>query len=368
MFCDFFVGKRVLVTGIAGVKGTWMALELLEAGSAVVGVDISQRGETPVFDAAGLRGRVECIQGDITHFETMRDLIATVDCVFHLAAIALVGDANRRPLDTYRVNTLGTATVLEAVRQSTTAKYVVIATTDKVYRPSAGHASVETDALCASSPYPISKACAEYIIADYHRMYLKGDGKHSGIGRSGNVIVGGDLHSSTRTGGAGRLFVDCFESLSFGRPPEVFCPQLSRSYVYGLDVVIGYMALMSRLDRPEVDGQPFNFGPREDEAVRSDALATQICEIWGRGATWRLGPPRPEPFESEMMSSAKSRRLLGWEPAYSLTETLTDTARWYDEWAKIASSSRASRIADVSAELIHKHRLAAEMRGHWWTQ
>jgi len=367
MFNDFFLGKRVLVTGVTGVKGTWLALELLDAGSTVVGVDISQLDGSSAFEAAGLKSATQFVRGDVTDLEIMCELTADVECVFHLAAVSLVGDARRRPLDTYRINTLGTATLLEAVRLSKSTKFVVIATTDKVYRPSPGRAAVESDPLFASGPYPISKACAEHIIADYHRTYLALDGKHVGVGRSGNVIVGGDFHSSQQTGGAGRLFVDCFDALSTGRTPEVFNPQQWRAYVYGLDAIVGYMALMSRLESQEVDGQPFNFGPLENEAVRNDALVAKICEIWGGQSKWNAGSPRAEPFECEMISSAKSRRLLGWEPAYSLNDTLVDTARWYNGWADIRTVGRCNTMTEVNAELIRKHRSAAERRGLWWT-
>jgi len=191
MFGNFFKGKKILVTGVAGVKGSWLALELLEAGGQVVGVDIKPPEPHSNFTVSGLRKNISFVQGDVANLSLMQDLMKDADCVFHLAAIALVGEARRNPLETYRSNVLGTAVVLESIRLSDSAKYAVFVTTDKVYKPKGGEIWVETDPLFASAPYPVSKACSEHIIADYYRNYLRQTGKRLGIGRAGNVLMGG---------------------------------------------------------------------------------------------------------------------------------------------------------------------------------
>ena len=329
MFRDFFKGKRIVVTGVAGVKGSWLALELLEAGSQVVGVDIKSPEPMSNFMAAGLGERITFVQGDVRHLSLMEQLLKGADGVFHLAAVALVVEARRKPLQAYATNTLGAATVLEAIRLSDSVKYAVFVTTDKVYKSKAGELWMETDPLFAAEPYQVSKACAEHIIADYYHTYLRQAGKRVGVGRAGNVIVGGDFYSSRRTGGAGRIFVDCFEALAEKQPPKIFTPHFTRPYTYGLDILTGYMALMSRLDCKSVDGEAFNFGPHEQHGVENGLLAAKICELWGEGIMWECGPARDEPFEKQALSWDKARERLGWQPAYTLHEGLCATVRWY---------------------------------------
>jgi CDP-glucose 4,6-dehydratase len=279
MFDEFFDGRRVLVTGVAGVKGVWLALELLEAGATVIGVDAVSPEPESNYTAAGLGGRIQYVQGDIADLAKIEELAGKVDCVFHLAAVALVGEARANPLAAYRSNTWGTAVVLEAVRRSPSVRYAVFVTTDKVYRPNNGDPWRESDPLGASGPYAVSKSSSEHIIADYYRMYLRPAGKRLGIGRGGNVLIGGDLHSTRRNPGSGRIFVDCYDALIEGKSPEIFQPAYTRPYTYGLDIISGYMTLMSRLESDGVDGEAFNFGPHEPYGVSNGLLATKICEL-----------------------------------------------------------------------------------------
>lgn len=366
MFGGFFKGRTFLVTGAAGVKGSWLALELLEAGARVVGVDIKTPEPDSNFCAAGLRRRIDFVQGDVADLSLMHDLMKGIDGVFHLAAVSLVQEAHRDPLEAYRSNTQGCATVLEAIRRSDTVRYAVFISTDKVYKSKGGEAWVETDPLVATGPYPVSKACAEFIISDYYHQYLGARGQKVGIGRAGNVIVGGDVYSSRRTGGGGRLFVDCFEALMEGRSPVVFQPDFTRPYTYGLDIVAGYMALMSRLDQDGVDGEAFNFGPHERVGVKNADLAAKICALWNPGISWKAGPPREEPFERQSLSWDKARQRLAWRPAFTLDEALRDTYRWYKEWFDRGKKSGEGSLQAFDHDLIGEHRDAARRQGIRW--
>ncbi|MBN1998204.1 GDP-mannose 4,6-dehydratase [candidate division KSB1 bacterium] len=368
MFKDFFKNKRILVTGVAGVKGSWLALELLEAGSHVFGIDVKSPEPDSNFSASGLGEKISFIQGDVTDLRLVRKILKDVDGIFHLAAVALVGEARRNPLETYRTNTYGVATVLEAVRLSGSVKYAVFITTDKVYKSKGGKVWLETDPLFAASPYPVSKACAEHIIADYYREYLRQAGKRIGIGRAGNVIIGGDFYSSAKTGGSGRIFVDCFDALIKKQSPVIFRPKFSRPYIYGLDILSGYMTLMSQLDRDEVNGEAFNFGPYEQHGIENGLLATKICELWGDGVMWQSGPPRDEPFEKQSLSWEKARKLLSWQPAYSIDEALRDTVRWYRAWSELNKSLNFGKMYDLNRSLISEHRQAALRDGVLWAK
>lgn len=366
MHDGFYRGRTFLVTGVAGVKGSWLAELLLRAGSSVIGVDIAPPPPRSNFSASGLYDSIEFVTGDVADLPLMQRLVSRVDGVFHLAAVAIVKVAKECPLETYRSNTMGVVSVLEAVRLANRPVRAVFVTTDKVYRPKQGELWVETDPLVASGPYAISKACAEFIVADYQRTYFQNSPAMIGVARAGNVVIGGDLHSSRSTGGAGRIFVDCFEALAEGRSPELFSPSFTRPYTYGLDILSGYMTLMRHLDRAGVRGEAFNFGPCEQYGVANSMLASKICELWGGDTTWHSGRPREEPFDLQSLSTAKSRSVLGWQPVYTLYESLRDTAAWYRAWAAHSADPAPGCMAEVNTALADTYESSAARMGVRW--
>lgn len=366
MFGDCFRGRRVLVTGITGVKGPWLALSLLAAGARVVGIDRRAPEADSNFLASDLDDRCEFVHGDVNDLTLLERAMEGVDGVFHLAAVSLVGEARRDPLGTYRDNTLGTASVLEAVRRSASVRFVVVVTTDKVYREKPGGVWVESDPLFASEPYPVSKACAEHIAADYHRSYLREQGKRLGLARGGNVLLGGDLQSTRRRPGAGHLHVDCYEALVAGRAPRIFTPRFARPYTHGLDILSGYLCLAARLDEPRVDGEAFNFGPHEMLGTENGDLATRICKSWGAGIAWETGPPRDEPFARQALDWSKARERLAWSPVYDLDETVADLTRWYRAWAERGTRLSKGSLREENDAIVTAHRETARARGLWW--
>jgi CDP-glucose 4,6-dehydratase len=369
LFHDYFAEKRVLVTGVAGVKGTWLALMLQIAGAQVTGLDKRLPALRSNYTASGLGRRIQFVQGDVRDLAAVRSLVAENDCIFHLAAEAIVGETVRNPLETYSSNTLGTATMLEALRVANAPKRAVFITTDKVYRPKPmGELWVESDELGATGPYAVSKACAELVIRDYNSCYFSNTETRIGVARAGNVIVGGDNHSSSNTAGGGRIFVDCYESLAQGKPPEIFRPTFTRPYTYGLDILSGYMTLMSHLDRNDVAGEAFNFGPYEQLGVSNALLATKICDLWGSNTMWKSGAPREEPFEYQSLRTDKSQRQLGWRPAFTLYEALAATTRWYKAWTGLGSDIPEGCLYDLNYSLISEHRAAAVRLGIEWAR
>jgi len=365
MFTNFYEGKRVLITGVLGVKGTWLALALLEAGADVLGVDNRLPEAESNFSLSGLGQRIAFTRGDVADLQLMSTLVDGVDSVFHLAARVLVRETVRNPYEAFRSNTFGVATMLEALRLARSPKRAVFITTDKVYKPKGGEVWIESDPLVASGPYAVSKACAEFIIADYHRTYFMTTGTRIAIARAGNVLVGGDLYSSKRTQGAGRIFVDCFEALAEGRAPEIFCPSFTRPYTYGLDIISGYMTLMSALDSDDVLGQAFNFGPHEQYGVSNALLATKICELWG-GPMWVKGSHREEPFEHQSLSWGKSRNLLHWQPAFTLHEAISAATKWYRAWSRLGGRTEEGCLYQLNQLLLHEHVTAARHLAIEW--
>lgn len=366
MFNDYFQGKHVLVTGVSGAKGTWLALMLLRAGAKVTGLDKRVPPPRSNFAAAALGDRIHFVHGDVRDIHIVSQLVSDSDCVFHLAAEAVVGEALRDPLETYGSNTMGTAVVLEALRRGDPTKRAVFVTTDKVYRPKDGERWVESDPLGATGPYAVSKSCAEWVIQDYLHTYFRGKGPLVGVGRAGNVVIGGDLHSSSSTQGAGRIFVDCFEALAQGLPPKIYRPTFTRPYTYGLDILSGYMSLMSKLDGASIAGEAFNFGPYEQFGVSNALLATKICDLWGTGISWKSEAPREEPFDLQSLNIEKSQRVLAWRPAFTLYEALSAATTWYKAWASLGSHVKAGCLYELNGSLIDQHRAAAARLGIEW--
>lgn len=325
MYNGFYEGKTVLVTGVSGFKGTWLAIALLKAGVRdVIGIDRNRRPGSNFF-MSGLDQVTTFVQGDIQDAELMGRLLTEfrVDTVFHLAAQPIVKIAFENPMDTISSNVMGTAVVLEAVRRSPTVKRCVVATSDKSYGDKGGELYYEDDRLQGSDVYSVSKSAADLITQTWIQNYFKAAGIHAGIVRCGNIIGGGDWSS-------GRIVVDCVEALSEGRPPEIHNPHMVRDYFYVLDAVSGYLSLGAALDQDGVSGEAFNFGPGEHDTGNGD-LATRLCTIWDAGIEWEHTPPAkafPE-IQKQTLSWDKAKNILGWEPVYTLDEALNDTVEWY---------------------------------------
>jgi len=360
MFGGFFEGKRILVTGLTGAKGTWLGWYLLQAGAAqIVGVDTATELEGTCFVASGLAGdeRVQLHAVDVRDQGGLETLLRQEDvsAALHLAAMAIVGECKQSPMQTYSVNALGTASFLEAVWKAPVERAVVV-TTDKVYRDKNGQPWCETDPLVASGPYAVSKACADLISQDYYEMYLRTAGKRLAIARAGNVLVPGDHHE-------GRLFVDVAHALAKGEPPVIMNPAYTRPYTFVGDTVSGYLALLAQCHRDGVDGEAFNFGPRETLGVSNGDIATRMCQLWGSGVSWTRGQPRDEPFEHQSLDCAKAERLLGWKGAYSLEQSLVALVSWYKAQAEGVD---ADDLRSLTVAIARQHYTAAREQGLPW--
>jgi len=356
VFYRYYEGKTVLVTGVAGFKGAWMALFLLRAGAKeVVGLDREYRPRSN-FALSGMDRLITHVHGDIRDEALILRLLTEyrVDTVFHLAAQPIVKTAYHNPMETMSSNIMGTATVLEAVRRSGSVERCVIATSDKAYGDKGGAFYIEDDPLKGRDIYSASKSAADIVTNAWIANYLEPAGIHGGIVRCGNIIGGGDRS-------LGRIVVDCAEALVAGRAPEIHNPAMTRDYFYVLDAVGGYMALCAALDRDGVSGEAFNFGPREHDIKNAD-LATRFCALWGEGASWKHTPP-PEPFPEiprQTLSWEKAADRLGWTPAYSLDETLSDTVEWYRH------EHERTRIADLNTRLLERFVERAAGLGVGW--
>lgn len=359
----WFAGRRVLVTGVTGVKGTWLAMALARAGADVVGLDTVAPTPVSHYALARVGDRTRFVHGDVCDVALVQSLVDECDAVMHLAAVSLVGESRANPLETYRTNAFGTAVVLEALRRSERCDRALLVTTDKVYRNNGGVPWVEDDPLFATDPYPVSKACAEEIIRDYVHTYLDGAGKHVVTARAGNVLLGGDPYSSAVLDGRGHLHVDCFEALLEGRAPQIFNPAFTRPYTYGLDIIRGYTTALVAAERAGVRGEAFNFGACEVLGVENGVVATKICEAWGGPIRWEHASGRFEPFERQSLDWSKAAAVLGWRPAYTIDHTVRDLAEWYRTWGERRVDGAPFTMDDVDDALFARYDAAVASTG-----
>jgi CDP-glucose 4,6-dehydratase len=357
MYHGYYEGKTVLITGITGFKGTWLAIALLKAGAkAVIGLDKARRPKSN-FLMSGLDQVTTFVQGDVRDSALMLNLLTEyqVDVVFHLAAQPIVKIAYQDPLETIESNIIGTTVVLEAIRHAPTVSRCVVATSDKAYGDKGGALYYEDDQLKGRDVYSVSKSAADLITQAWIANYFNEAGVHCGIVRCGNIIGGGDWST-------GRIVIDCVEAFYEKRSPDIHNPQMVRDYFYVLDAVSGYLSLGAALDQEEVSGGAFNFGPTEHD-IGNDDLATRLCTLWGQGITWTHTPPDeifPE-IHKQTLSWDKANKLLGWSPVYTLDEALQDTVAWYKGWQE-------EPLDELNLRLLDQYDTLAEERRMNWTK
>ena len=349
MFSPFqcFTGKRVLVTGHTGFKGSWLSEWLLMLGARVVGFSLPPPTSPALFDQLGLEDRLEHHIGDIRDGETLRRVVsdAQPDYIFHLAAQPLVRLSYKEPVETYATNVMGTVHLLEAVRASGRGAVVICITTDKCYENREWlHAYCEEDALGGYDPYSSSKAAAEIAIAAYRRSFFNPEkitAPESFVAlasaRAGNVVGGGDWALD-------RIVPDCMRALSCGKPITVRNPHATRPWQHVLEPLGGYLTLAAQLDAalksPVSDSScsrlaqlcsPFNFGP----TLSSNRPVRELVEelLVHFPGTWSDESDPNALHEAGMLNLAidKAHHLLGWHPLWNFERTISETVCWYKE-------------------------------------
>lgn len=328
---EFWREKTVLVTGHTGFKGSWLSLWLSELGARVVGYGLAPSSARSNFAVSRVGERIHSIEGDVCDAQRLEESLARhrPEVVFHLAAQSLVRPSYADPLETFRTNVLGTASVLEAIRRQPTARAVVIVTSDKCYENREwlwGYR--ETERLGGRDPYSASKSCAELVAASFRSSYFAaGDGIGVATARAGNVIGGGDWSTD-------RLVPDVLAAHRCGEELVIRNPTAVRPWQLVLEPLDGYMTLAERLydDGPGFS-EAWNFGPRESDVLSVEAIVTQLGAHLNGGIRYRVvGDPALHEATQLRLDCSKAAARLGWRPRTSVEDALKLIADWQEQW------------------------------------
>lgn len=338
----FWRGKRVLLTGHTGFKGSWLGLWLSDMGADVHGLSLAPETSPSLFRLLH-EGAIETCE--LRDFAAVKARVASVnpEIVFHLAAQPLVRQGYRDPVATYETNVQGTVHVLEALREAPRVKAIVVITTDKVYENAeTGKAFVESDPLGGHDPYSASKAAAEIVVSSYRASFFAQNSIGLATARAGNVIGGGDWADD-------RLIPDAVRAWSAGQPVHVRRPNAVRPWQHVLEPLAGYIAMAQKLWLEPHALTALNFGPDHSSAASVAQVLTLAAKSFGEGRV-ELGDGSEGPHEAGylMLDSTLAMRSLHYRPRWSLQETVERTMRWYAQQHNGASALTLCR-ADIAA-------------------
>jgi CDP-glucose 4,6-dehydratase len=324
LFGGAYLGRRVLVTGHTGFKGSWLALWLQALGADVCGLALPAEPGPNHLQLLGLSMEEALV--DLRDADAVADALRGFrpEVVFHLAAQPLVRRGYREPRATFDTNVLGLVNLLEAVRATAGVRAVVNATTDKCYlNRERAQGYREDDALGGHDPYSASKACAEIVSASWRASFLAAGGIGLATARAGNVVGGGDWSED-------RLLPDLVRSATSGRPVAIRYPQATRPWQHVLEPLAGYLMLGERLlADPGAFAEPWNFGP---DASGELSVAEVIVAFARQWPAVRCDVDRsPQPHEAGLLhlDCRKVRERLGWRPVWNAATTFERSVAWY---------------------------------------
>ena len=329
---DFFKNKRVLITGHTGFKGSWLTQTLLNWGADIVGIALRPNTNPSLFDLLNIKKKIKNYFCDIRNFKKVKEIIfkEKPEIVFHLAAQPLVRDSYDDPLYTFETNIIGTANILQAVKETGIVKSAVIITTDKVYENKENnHPYKEDEKLGGYDPYSCSKAGAEIVIDSYIKSFfnLKDYNKHKTLiasARSGNVLGGGDWSKD-------RLVPDIVKAV-FENNEKVIVrnPDSIRPWQYVLEPSYGYMLLAKKLyeGKKEFSGA-WNFGPNNENYLTVKELLEKALKILKKGSYTIKKDYTKHESKLLRLDISKAKNVLGWRPSFDIDTTLNLTFDWY---------------------------------------
>jgi CDP-glucose 4,6-dehydratase len=372
-FADIYRGKRVLLTGHTGFKGSWLAEWLLALGAEVTGFASPPATQPALFEQLGLAPRLRHVVGDVRDLTAICKVVKDTrpDFVFHLAAQPLVRLAYEQPVETYATNVMGTVNVLEALRLARRPCVVVAVTTDKCYENKEWvHSYREEDPMGGYDPYSSSKGAAELVISSYRRSYFSGTDSKVRLAsvRAGNVIGGGDWALD-------RIVPDCIRALQRGEAIPVRNKIATRPWQHVLEPLSGYLWLGACMENPQLTqlnsqlsalssqlASPFNFGPALSSNRTVADLVQEILKHWPGRWDDKSDPKAVHEAKLLNLATDKAHHFLSWSPAWDFAQTIAQTVQWYRE-----VDAAATDIPQLTIGQIQAYTQGAQGLGLRWT-
>lgn len=335
---EFYKGKKVLVTGHTGFKGTWMCMMLVQAGAQVTGYALEPPTDPSLFALSGIGDKIRSVTGDVRDLAHLQQVFDETEpeIVIHMAAQPIVRESYRNPVYTYEANVMGTVHVLECVRTHECVRSFVNVTTDKVYLNREWEWGYrENEELNGYDPYSNSKSCSELITSSYRNAFMNPADFAGGesarpaaisTARAGNVIGGGDF-------AADRIIPDCVRAVLSGQEIVVRNPHSIRPYQHVLEPIAVYLMLAAK---QYVDGSyagSYNVGPDESDCVTTGEIVTLFCEKWNQAAgqqvSWRSeydGGPHEANFLK--LDCSRLKGIFGWKPVWNVEKAMEKIVEW----------------------------------------
>lgn len=358
MALSFFQGKKILITGHTGFKGSWLSMSLLHYGAEPFGYALEPPTEPSLFHMCGLDREMQSVCGDVRDLEHMRKVFDEVkpEYVIHLAAQPIVRESYHNPVYTYDVNVMGTVHFLECVRQTDSVLSVVNVTTDKVYKNRDWEWGYrENEELNGYDPYSNSKSCSELVTSSYRNSFFSDRKIAVSTARAGNVIGGGDFAID-------RIVPDCVRAALAGNRMIIRNPDSIRPYQHVLEPVMAYLMLLEKqAEDPSLSGN-YNIGPESDDCRTTGEIAKLFAKAWEKKTGEKMalevqitGGPKEANILKLDCSRAKS--VLGWHPAWNLEKAVEETAAFSALYRSVKGDENSmSLIRDEMIREIEEYR------------
>ncbi len=322
---NIYNGKRVLITGDTGFKGTWLSLWLTKLGSTVYGISLPSVTEPSLFDVLKMDEKIIHTSLDIRDYECIKTQVAEINphFIFHLAAQPLVRQSYIDPLETFTTNIIGTTNLLQSAKLLTELEGIVVITSDKCYyNEEWEYGYRESDRLGGYDPYSASKACVELIVDSYRNSFYQELGIPIASARAGNVIGGGDWSKD-------RLIPDFVRASSQAGVLELRNPYATRPWQHVLEPLFGYLLLGKSLMEGQQKGEAWNFGPYIQGNASVEYVINSALSLWCKAQVKMDKNKQPHEASLLKLDISKADLKLNWSPVLSLDESIERTITWY---------------------------------------
>ena len=326
---DFYKGKRVLVTGHTGFKGSWMSVVLVNAGAKVIGYSTCSKTDTRLFDLCDIKDQITHIKGDVRDLEHLKEVFQTYkpEIVIHLAAQPIVRTSYEDPVETYDTNVMGTVNVLECVRLNPGVKSFLNVTTDKVYENKEWEWGYrENEPLDGYDPYSNSKSCSELVTHSYKNSFFFDGRTAISTARAGNVIGGGDFAKD-------RIIPDCIRSALKKEDIVVRNPFSTRPYQHVLEPVCAYLMIAAKQYEDRKYEGYYNVGPDDQDCFQTGELVNSFVKHWGNDLKW-INRYDGGPHEASFLKldCSKLKTTFDWKPHWNLDMAMKKVVEWTKCW------------------------------------